>query len=374
MILRKDQAYLKRGYFDPDWMFTYWREAADAAVAAGFSALRATGETEWVQRGALGTERWAEYESRLTRTLSSTPAFALCQYKRRNCAPAVVLDVIRTHPLVIYGDTVCRNFYFVPPEEFASEDSAEKEYRRLLTHLRDRERLDLELRRSQQELRALAGRLIAAREEESKRIARELHDSFTQKLCALQLRVSLLARKATSHPESLLNDLPLIGEDVGKLAAEVRDFSHQLHPAVLEILGLAEALRQECEAFSRQQGIATRFIGGDVPASLSYDAYLSIYRITQENLWNIAKHAGAKNVCVELKGSGDEIALIIEDDGKGFELEQAKRKGGLGLVGMKERARLVNGTFSLETQPGHGTRVEVRIPLKGGGGNGAAIQ
>ncbi len=146
-LATKDQTYLRNGAFDPEWMFTYWREAAAQAEREGFSSLRATGETEWVVRGGPGMERWMEYESRLTHALAESNAFALCQYNRRLHPAALLLDVIRTHPIIIYRDTVCRNFYFVPPDEFLGEQSGEREVERLLNNVRDREKLDAELRR-----------------------------------------------------------------------------------------------------------------------------------------------------------------------------------------------------------------------------------
>ena len=151
-LITKEQAYMKRGRFDPEWMFTFWSEATDAALAAGFSALRATGETEWVQRGGRGLECWMEYESRLTHTLSQIQCIALCQYNRGRCSPVVILDVIRTHPVVICGGTVCRNFYYVPADELLAEDSAAHEAERLLTTIQERERLDAELHRAHDEL------------------------------------------------------------------------------------------------------------------------------------------------------------------------------------------------------------------------------
>lgn len=151
-IATKDQTYMRRGSFDPDWMFSFWQEAAEQAQREGFTSLRATGETEWVVRGGPGLERWMEYECRLTHALAESNAFALCQYNRNLFPPSLILDVIRTHPVVIYRDTACRNFYFVPPEEFLGDDPARREVQRLLNNIRDRERLDDELSRAHAEL------------------------------------------------------------------------------------------------------------------------------------------------------------------------------------------------------------------------------
>ena len=160
VLSTKEQAYLEHGSFRPDWMFTFWREATDLAMSEGFSALRATGETEWVLRGGHGLERWMEYESRLTHTLSENNCSALCQYNRNLFPPELILDVIRTHPVVVYGGTVCRNLYYVPPDEFLGTNETAREVERLLTNIRERERVEDALReqlterkRAEEELR-----------------------------------------------------------------------------------------------------------------------------------------------------------------------------------------------------------------------------
>ncbi len=146
VLATKEQAYLKHGSFHPDWMFTFWKKATQLAMSEGFSAVRATGETEWVLRGGRGLERWMEYESRLTHTLSENYCSALCQYNRRLFPPELILDVIRTHPMVVYGGTVCRNLYHVPPDEFLGTNQTAREVERLLTNIRERERVEDALR------------------------------------------------------------------------------------------------------------------------------------------------------------------------------------------------------------------------------------
>jgi PAS domain S-box-containing protein len=160
VLATKEQAYLEHGSFHPDWMFTFWKEATQLAMSEGFSALRATGETEWVLRGGHGLERWMEYESRLTHTLSESNCSALCQYNRRLFPPELILDVIRTHPMVVYGSTVCQNLYYVPPDEFLGTNQTAREVERLLTNIRERERVEdalreqlTERRRAEEELR-----------------------------------------------------------------------------------------------------------------------------------------------------------------------------------------------------------------------------
>ena len=153
VLENKEAAYLKHGSFDPEWMFTFWADATAEAMSQGFSALRATGETEWVLRGAPGLERWMEYESRLTHMLAHHNCFALCQYNRQLFPPELVLDVIRTHPTVIYRGVVCRNMYHVPPDEFLGTNQAAREVERLLTNIREREEIEHTLRQQHDELR-----------------------------------------------------------------------------------------------------------------------------------------------------------------------------------------------------------------------------
>ncbi|HEX9455692.1 MAG TPA: sigma 54-interacting transcriptional regulator [Candidatus Binatia bacterium] len=153
VLATKEETYLKHGSFDPDWLFGYWNDATELAVDQGFAALRATGVTAWVLRGAAGLERWFEYESRLSHTLASIRCFALCQYDRRIFPPELISDVIRTHPMVIYRGTVCRNMYHVPPDEFVAPDQTAREVDRLLTNIRERERVESALGEQRTQLR-----------------------------------------------------------------------------------------------------------------------------------------------------------------------------------------------------------------------------
>jgi PAS domain S-box-containing protein len=153
VLENKEAAYLKHGLFDPEWMFKFWSEASAEAMRQGYSALRATGETEWVSRGAPGIERWIEYESRMTHMMARHNCIGLCQYNRQLMTPELVLDVIRTHPTVIYRGVVCRNMYYVPPDELLGTNQAAREVERLLTNIREREEVEFTLRQQRNELR-----------------------------------------------------------------------------------------------------------------------------------------------------------------------------------------------------------------------------
>jgi PAS domain S-box-containing protein len=209
----------------------------------------------------------------------------------------------------------------------------------------------------QQQLQRLTASLIAAQESGNRELARELHDVFSQELTAVGMKISSLKEQARSGGE-LAERLSDLGKKISRLAREMHRTSRELHPAILEELGLEPALRQECEAFQERSGIPTRFTEGHVPAGLAKEVASCLYRVAQESLRNIAKHAsGADTVRVSLSGGSEGITLCIEDTGDGFDLDKALKKGGLGLISMEERVRLVNGKLTIQSQPGKGTKV-----------------
>ena len=233
----------------------------------------------------------------------------------------------------------------------------------VLLDISEKKRLEKLAEANHNEIRALAASLLTAQEEERRRVSRELHDQICQQLASLAIDLGGLAAEA---PAKFLQDrLKTLQARVVKASEETRHIAYQLHPSVLDDLGLVASLRALCKEFSEREGIAVELDSGVPPGQMPREIISCIYRITQESLQNVAKHANAKHVSVALSLPKGGVFLSVEDDGVGFDVEAVKDSGGLGLVGMEERARLVDGALSIEAQPGHGARISLIIPLPG---------
>ena len=223
---------------------------------------------------------------------------------------------------------------------------------------------EISLRQSQEGLRQLTARLLQAQEEERRRIAREMHDDWTQRLASLGIEVARLERQF-DVPEVGLPLLHSIQQQLISLSEDVHALSRQLHPSILDDLGLVEALRSECAAFVRREGIEVDYSPDELPATVPSDVALCLYRVSQEALRNVAKHAAAVEVAVTLSVLGPDIVLRIEDRGVGFDPENERNQPGLGLSSMTERVALIQGQISVASTVGRGTTVEVCGPVDG---------
>ena len=214
---------------------------------------------------------------------------------------------------------------------------------------------------SQEELTRLTARLLSEHEEERRRLARQLHDDISQRLAAACINLSQLVDQlsgetAKSRCQRILSLLDALSEDV-------RFLSHELYPSALEHLGLAIALQSLAKEFEERESVTTRFSARDVPATLCHEVNLSLYRILQEALKNVARHAAATSVDIAVGSRAEELYLTIRDAGKGFTLDAAQPQPGLGLLSMIHRANLIGGTLDIDSEPGVGTRIMLRVPL-----------
>ena len=190
-----------------------------------------------------------------------------------------------------------------------------------------------------------------------------MHDGVNQKLSALSIALTKLGRRPPSRAADLTGELAQLQQRAAGLVEEVRQISHELHPGVLQHVGLVAALQGYCEEFEGEHGVAMTFRADEDLGVMPIDRALCLYRATQEALGNVAKHAKARHVRVNLARDHDDVRLTVADDGCGFDLTEARSRGGLGLISLDERVRLVGGQVTIRTGPQEGTEVRIQVPL-----------
>jgi signal transduction histidine kinase len=240
----------------------------------------------------------------------------------------------------------------------------------LLVQRRNRRRVEVALRASEgkaragyDEVRELAGRLITAREEERARIARDLHDDIGQRVASLSIGLSRAQRHMPDASSASRQALSALEQQTTQLSADLRHLSHELHPSALEHLGLLEALRERCDDFTQDSGVAVRLDVSDTWPEVSNASALCLYRVAQEALRNVARHARAHQVTVTLDRLDGHLTMQVSDDGCGFDAKSVTAcRTGLGLVSLAERVRMLGGELAITAGPGNGTRLAVTLP------------
>jgi signal transduction histidine kinase len=412
VLATKEQAYLERGSFNPDWMFTFWKEATDSAMSEGFSALRVTGETEWVVRGGRGLERWMEYESRLTHALSENNCSALCQYNRHCFPPELILDVIRTHPVVIYRGTVCRNLYYVPADEFLGTNQPEREVERLLTNIREREHVEralreqlTERRRAEQAVRRSRDHLemkvnertaeLVKTNDDLQAVNRELETfsySVSHDLRAPLRHIAGFAELLQRHSDRVLDDegrhqITKILDAANRMECLVDDllaFSRigraETQKTTINLEELVKSVVAEIAPDMQCRNIAWR-IG---PLPMCYGDP-SLLRLVFSNLVsNAVKFTRTREQAqIEigwLNRSGDEVVVFVRDNGVGFDMKykdklfgvfqrlhsrEAFEGTGIGLATVQRIVHRHGGQVWAEGSIDHGATFYVALPKTG---------
>ena len=226
----------------------------------------------------------------------------------------------------------------------------------------------------ERELELLSGARAKAQEEERRRIAREIHDSLGQMLTAIKFNIEILEDAADLQDEENRRRIGDIKSLLDNAMAEAREISYNLMPSVLVDFGLVPALQLLCEQFSKRNNLKVYVHTSGINSRLDPTMEIGLYRIAQEALNNVAKHAAAREVNVQLIGSPKSIRLMIEDDGEGFRVHRpdprSGKRHGMGLVSMRERAASFNGIFTLDSSPGRGTEIIIEVPLTDSHDNG----
>ena len=218
---------------------------------------------------------------------------------------------------------------------------------------------------SEQQLRALAGGLLTAQENERRRISRELHDDVTQRLAFFSMELGNLTTEIPDSLEDVRVRIRALREQALQLSGEIRQISHGLHPSVIEDFGLSITLEEFCNQFGIAKGISVEFDGLVEDSDLDSAIATCLYRVAQESLRNAVIHGHATHIRVELRVDPECVHLRVQDNGKGFRAEDARSKSGLGLISMQERIRFVHGTLTIFSQPGQGAEIAASVPLNG---------
>ena len=220
-------------------------------------------------------------------------------------------------------------------------------------------------RENQHDLQRLSAALITAQEEERRSIARELHDEVGQVLTAIKVELSVVERglKSAGQRGAVLDDARMITD---RALQTVRDLSRLLHPAMLDDIGLTAALDWYVRGYSKRHGITVDYFASPLDRRLAADLEANLYRIVQETLTNIVKHADVRACALRITRVEGQVVVSISDEGRGFDMAEVRPSSdaGLGLIGIRERAALLGGVVSIESARGQGTHVEVRVPLR----------
>lgn len=220
-----------------------------------------------------------------------------------------------------------------------------------------------ERKMAEEALANLSGRLIAAQEEERKRIAREIHDDYSQRLALLALDLENLAEESGNSSVEVGRRLRQVWNGIAEIGGDLHSLSHRLHSSTLDSLGLVAGVKAFCAEFAEQQEIQVDFADENIPSDVSGGVALCLFRIVQEGLRNIKRHSGAERAEVRLEGLAGRLHLSIADRGRGFDMNNRLPREGIGIRSMEERLRSLGGQLVVTSQPMQGTRINAWVPL-----------
>jgi len=222
------------------------------------------------------------------------------------------------------------------------------------------------LRQQQERLEDLTAKLLTAQEDERRRIAGELHDDLTQRMATLTIDLQSLSRMTAEFEPSINTPIDRAGKMAEQITTDLQRLAHQLHSSLLEHAGLEAAVLELVQEFETRTDVKTNVVVRNFPPALSLDRATCLYRVLQECLQNVRKHANASKVLVRLLGTRSGVGLCVQDDGCGFDVteESSGRRKGLGLISLGERLGMLNGTFRIKTKPGDGTEIHAWVPLE----------
>jgi signal transduction histidine kinase len=362
-IVSHSEWYLKDGIFDADRVIAGWKRKLAQALASAYAGIRVNGNETW-----LTEQHWAtfsEYERSLDEIIAAEPIIVLCTYPLAGRSGSDVFDIAHSHQFAI-----ARRKGEWEVVESPQIRQTKAELKKLSDHLEVHvmERTQA-LGAANERLRALSAKLQSAKEEEGTRIARELHDQLGSALTSLRwdlqwLEKALSGRKPAAQPGELSERLAAMMRLTDKTIDNVKSIASELRPSVLDDLGLVEAVEWQVNEFQARTGIACRFESSLESVDLSREQSTAVFRILQEALTNILRHAEATGVDITMDQRDGSFVLTIKDNGKGITQNQKSTRYSLGIWSMQERAHFAGGTTEITGAESEGTAVVVQIPLR----------
>ena len=364
-VLGRTALLAHTGGIDPQRVRDFLAERLRIALASGASALRVALLITWCLEAGATARQLLELEAGLAGHLRHISL--LCLYPLVRCAGAVQYAAFRTHELVAGDGLLLGNPHHEPaPLALATkEDAAVEEQRaeRWQQNLAESIRERAQRERATAQGLSLSRSLLEVQEAERRRLARELHDEIGQSLTGLRL---LLRAPGSGSSDVVNTRFEQARAIVDEVLEKVRTLSFELMPAPLEQLGLLPALLGLIERYTDQSGVLVDLKHRGVDARFGPEVELAAYRIVQEALTNVARHAGVAGVAVRVWADPGAVGVSIEDRGHGFDQDALPVTGSSGLTGMHERARMLGGTLVVDSRPGSGTRVTAELPRSGG--------
>ena len=335
-IIASPEWYLKDGKFDAGRVIQSWQDRLDDALARGYGGMRINGNEDW-----LSDDSWrdfAAYERSLDEWIRGRRMIVVCSYPLREGA-IQILDVAEAHQFALAKRQ--GHWEVLETPEFRAADRIKREA-------------------------AARQRVEAAREEERTRIARELHDELGSTLTRVRWEIEALDREVSAASPAVHDRFSETTRLVDSTIESVRRIAAELRPTILDDLGLVAALESQVQQFMRATGITCRLdvLLDDGAQGPTREQATALFRIVQEALTNVSRHARATRVNIVLERRDEDLVLEVRDNGVGIDAEAVAKPQALGLLGMRERAALVNGQVEISGPPGKGTVLIVRIPAR----------
>ena len=384
-VIPHSQWYLREGTLDLNRAIRRVQEKLTVALDNGYVGLRVNGNEAW-----LTGQEWhafSDYEHKLNQMIVDLRMIVLCTYPLGATTARELFAVARTHQFAIAKNNGAWEVFETPDLRQAKDElrklNAELEGRveertldlavandGLKTEISARQLLEGKLRESEQQFRALSAKIQAAREDEGTRIAREIHDQLGSALTSLRWELEGLGGEFAAWndqlgEEAMRRKVQVMLKLTDALIDAVRRIASELRPSVLDDLGIVEAIEWLGQQFQDRTGILCRCTLPQTGVSLSPDQATAAFRIFQEALTNTLRHARATCIFVSIKQRAHAFVLIVRDNGRGFIAKNKSGQNSLGLLGMRERARLVGGRIWLRSVEGVGTTIMLRIPVGG---------